>query len=225
MDIIRKLRKEKKITQEALAAAMQVSRSTIAMWETSGSRPKQDSLKKLADYFDVSADYLLGLTPCRARGEQVEEGILAKTAAEYAPALPLPEEEAREETQRIPILGRVAAGLPLYAEQNIEGYTFTERRGKNRYFALRVKGDSMNAARIFDGDIIIVRRQNMVEDGEIAVVMVDGEATVKRFYQEGSRVVLIPQSENKIHKPQIYDLHDHEVHILGKVVEIKIEVE
>ncbi len=218
MEIIRKLRREKGINQEALAAAMQVSRSAIAMWETGASRPRPDSLKKLADFFGVTTDYLLEITPRRTHGEPAEE------AEAFDPILRLPEEEAAE-TRRIPILGQVAAGLPLFAEQNIEGYTYTERRGENRYFALRVKGDSMNAARIFDGDIIIVRRQDMVEDGEIAVVMVDDEATVKRFYQEGSRVVLIPQSENKTHKPQIYDLHEHKVQILGKVVEIKIEVE
>lgn len=124
---------------------------------------------------------------------------------------------------RIPILGRIAAGLPLYAEQNIEGYTLTDLNGGAEYFALRVSGDSMNAARIEEGDIIIVRRQDEVENGELAVVMVgDEDATVKRFYDTGSTVTLMPQSTNPEHQPQIYDLKKTRIRVLGKVVEIKI---
>ena len=124
---------------------------------------------------------------------------------------------------RIPILGRIAAGLPLYADQHIEGYTMTDLNGGAEYFALRVSGDSMNAARIEDGDVIIVRRQDEVENGELAVVMVgDEDATVKRFYSTGSTVTLMPQSTNPSHQPQIYDLKKTKVRVLGKVIEIKI---
>ena len=123
---------------------------------------------------------------------------------------------------RIPILGRIAAGLPLYAEQNIEGYTLTDLNGGAEYFALRVTGDSMNAARIEDGDVIIVRRQDEVENGELAVVMVgDDDATVKRFYSTDSTVTLMPQSRNPIHQPQIYDLEKTKIKVLGKVVKVE----
>ncbi len=231
MEIIKQLRKEKKITQGQLAEAMNVSRSTIAMWETSGSCPKQESLKKLADYFLVSTDYLLG----RITNENQQKNFLSadeqQVSQERSSVSSVTYSNQKREisncfpTQKIPILGKVAAGLPLYADQNIEGYTYTERRGKNQYFALRIRGDSMTAARIFDGDIIIVRKQDIVEDGEIAVVLVDNEATVKRFYQDHNKVILMPQSENKIHKPQIYDITQHDVRILGKVVEIKVAIE
>jgi len=216
MEIIKQLRKEKRITQKSLACAMGMSRSTIAMWETSDICPKQESLKKLADYFGVSTDYLLGRDDSKAQLEQEVQPPFLEDRVEIFDYLP---------TQQVPILGRVAAGLPLYADQNIEGYAYTERPGKNKYFALRVRGDSMNAARIFDGDILIVRKQSIVEDGEIAVVLVDGEATVKRFYHEDNKVILMPQSENKFHKPQIYNLNQYDVRILGKVVEIKIKVD
>ena len=84
-------------------------------------------------------------------------------------------------------MGLISAGLPLYAEQHIEGYTYTDLNHGEEYFALRVKGDSMNAARINDNDVLIVRKQCTVENGEIAVVMVgDNDAVVKRFYQNGS---------------------------------------
>lgn len=125
---------------------------------------------------------------------------------------------------KIPILGRIAAGLPLYAEEHIEGYTYTERNGGAEYFALRVKGDSMNAAQINDGSMIIVRRQPEVDNGQIAVVRVNkDDATVKRFKQEGNIIQLIPQSYNPEHQIQIYDLKNTDIEIIGKVVECKVE--
>lgn len=125
----------------------------------------------------------------------------------------------------IPVLGRIPAGLPLYAEQNIEGYTLTELDDGEEYFALRVEGDSMNAARIQDGDLLIVRRQPEVDDGEIAIVMVgDEDATVKRFYHTNTTVTLMPQSTNPIHKPQIYDLKTTPIKVLGKVVQVKFSL-
>ena len=81
----------------------------------------------------------------------------------------------------------------------------------------------MNAARIQDGDILIVRRQEEVENGEVAVVMVgDEDATVKRFYATGSTVTLMPQSTNPTHQPQIYDTATTPIRVIGKVVEVKI---
>ena len=125
---------------------------------------------------------------------------------------------------RIPILGHISAGLPLYAEQHIEGYTYTDLNSGGEYFALRVKGDSMNAVRIFENDILIIRRQPTVENGEIAVVRVgDENATVKRFYNNGDTVTLMPQSNNPEHLPQIYSLKDTKIEVLGKVVRNQIE--
>lgn len=123
----------------------------------------------------------------------------------------------------VPILGRVACGVPMYADENIEGYTYTELNGGAEYFALRAKGDSMNAARIHDGDIVVIRKQSIVDDGDIAVVLVDDEnATMKRFYHAGSMVTLMPQSTNPEHKPQVYDLHKTRIEVLGKVKEVKV---
>lgn len=126
---------------------------------------------------------------------------------------------------RIPILGRISAGLPLYAEEHIEGYTLTDLNGGAEYFALKVKGDSMDAIGIKEGYTIIVRRQEEVENGEVAVVMVgDDDATVKRFYSSGVAVTLMPQSTNPIHAPQNYDLSNTGVKVLGKVVEVKFSL-
>lgn len=127
-----------------------------------------------------------------------------------------------ENFHRIPILGRISAGMPLYAEQHIEGYTLTDLNGGAEYFALRVSGDSMNAARIQDGDVLIVRRQDEVENGQVAVVMVgDEDATVKRFYATGSTVTLMPQSTNPEHQPQIYDTSKTKIRVIGRVVKVE----
>lgn len=105
---------------------------------------------------------------------------------------------------------------------HIEGYTYTEHNGGSEYFALRVEGNSMDAVRIFDGDILIVRLQDIVENEEIAVVMVgDDEATVKRFYQSGNSITLRPQSTDSAFLPQKYALSETRIRVLGKVVKNK----
>ena len=126
--------------------------------------------------------------------------------------------------KRIPILGRIAAGTPIYAEENIEGYTFTDLNGGAEYFALRVRGDSMNAVRIYDGDLVIVRKQNIVENGEIAAVLIDDQdATLKRFSRTGDIVTLMPQSTNPVHQPFVFDLKKTNVKILGLVVKVEFQ--
>lgn len=126
---------------------------------------------------------------------------------------------------RIPILGRISAGLPLLAEENVEGYTYTDLNGGADYFALRVKGDSMDALGIRDGYRIIVRVQEQVENGDVAVVLVGAdEATVKRFYATDTTVTLLPQSTNPAHLPQIYDTKRTPVRVLGKVVKVEFSL-
>lgn len=168
--------------------------------------PRMGTIQTLADYFGIM------------KSDLIEEKS-AKRARN------LPSECSKIDfscLHKIPLLGRVSAGLPLYAEENIEGYTYTDLNGENEYFALRVKGDSMDALGIKDGYIVIVRRQSIVEDGEVAVVMVDHEdATMKRFYRTDSTVTLMPQSTNPVHKPQIYNLTKTAVEILGKVVKVE----
>ncbi len=124
----------------------------------------------------------------------------------------------RKEEHRLPLLGQVAAGSPLLAEENIEDYLAVPQplaRGGEE-FLLRVKGDSMTGAGILDGDILVVRRQEKAENGEIVVALAGedestGEATVKRFFREGGRVRLQP--ENDAFEPIYADY----VQLLGKV--------
>ena len=120
----------------------------------------------------------------------------------------------------IPILGRVAAGLPLLAEENRDGELPLAATalpdGGEDVFALRVRGDSMINAHICDGDLVLVRRQDHAQPQEIVVALVDDEATVKRFLRDGDRVVLKP--EHPTMAPIVVDPRERQVRILGKVV-------
>lgn len=196
------------------------------MWETGKREPDFDTIKRLAAFFKVSVDYLLGNVndPFFILDNDRILSEINSYEADSISTLPIPIDFSQY--HRIPILGRIAAGLPLYAEEHIEGYTLTDLNGGAEYFALRVQGDSMNALRINDGDLIIVRCQDEVEQGEIAVVMVGNQdATVKRFYSSNTTVTLMPQSTNPIHKPQIYDLSTTEIRVLGKVVKVEFAVQ
>lgn len=123
----------------------------------------------------------------------------------------------------IPLLGLVPAGPPLLAVENIEEYLPLDpdfwklKAGRpGNLFALRVKGKSMIGDGIQDGDIVIVREQGRAENGELTVVLVEGEATVKRFRREGEKVILQPS--NPEFSPLVYRSGDPELRILGKVV-------
>lgn len=123
-------------------------------------------------------------------------------------------------TLPVPILGRVAAGQPLLAEENREGAlpiaaSALPGRGEDM-FALRVRGESMIDAHIVDGDLVLVRRQDSAQAGDIVVALVDDEATVKRFAHEGGRVVLKP--EHPTMAPIVVDPRERSFKILGKVV-------
>ncbi len=202
---LKQLRREREWTQQNVADRLKISKSSVNMYERGEREPGIQTLEAIADLFNVDMNYLIGTSDIP--NHAVEETLKANLVP-FSP------------THRIPILGRIRAGLPLYAEEHVEGYTYTELNGGAEYFALRVTGDSMSAARIGDGDTLIIRRQECVENGQIAVVLVgDDEATVKRFYQTGHTVTLMPQSTNPIHQPQIYDTRETQIRVVGLVVQ------
>ena len=118
----------------------------------------------------------------------------------------------------IPILGNVAAGAPILAEENLAGYFKMQDiyRSSDDVFMLKVKGESMIKAGIYDGDFVIVRMQQTVDAGEIGVAIIDGEATVKRIYCDGNIVELVP--ENDTMKPITVTRADPSFSIGGKVI-------
>lgn len=127
--------------------------------------------------------------------------------------LPSTDHPEKREINELPVLGRVAAGIPLLAVENREGELLlpAEITGHGDLFVLRVHGDSMIEAGIFDGDLVVVRQQPTAENGDIVVALIEDEATVKRFFKENDHVRLQP--ENKTMKPII----TRNVVILGKV--------
>ena len=210
-DTLKLLRKENNLSQLDLASILGVGKSIISMYESGQRRPSFEMLESIADYFNVDMGYLVGRTQCRNKFQETEN---------ESPSSTFPVELSH--LQRIPIMGRIAAGTPIYAEEHIEGYTYTDLNGGHEYFGLKVRGDSMDAAGIKDGYTVIVRRQDTVDNGQIAVVLINGEdATLKRFTRAGDIVTLMPQSTNPIHQPFVFDLKDTNVHILGLVVKVE----
>jgi repressor LexA len=188
---LKRIRKEKGYSQEKVAQALGVARSTIAMWEKGASQPDHNSLKALADYFNVTVDFLL---------ERKIKGV------------------------KIPVLGVIAAGVPIEAVEDIIDYEeiTEELAARGEYFALRIQGDSMEP-RIKEGDVVIVRRQPDVESGDVAVVYVNGyNATVKKITKHEEGISLIPF--NTAYSPKFFtykEMAELPIIIHGKVVELR----
>jgi repressor LexA len=202
-DRIRSLRLERGYTQDQLAESAGVSKQAIYKYETNiVTNIPLDKLEAIARR--------LGVTPACLMGWETPATLPANT-------IPVD-----LHSPQIPLLGCVRCGLPLYAESNIEGSVPFQGHTGEQYFALRAVGDSMDAAGVRDGDILIIRQQDIVDDNEIAVVCVnDDEATLKRYHRDGNTVVLIPQSHNPIHCPQFYDLKRTRIHIIGRLMEVR----
>ena len=179
--------------------------TTFTDWVNGKKYPRIDKIELLANYFKVRKSDLI-------EDQSQKENEFGADIIDLS------------NMKRIPILGRIRAGMPIYAAENIEGYTLTDLNGGAEYFGLRVTGDSMNAARIHEGDIVIVRRQDIVENGQIAVVLIDGQdATLKRFNRDGDIITLMPQSTNPKNKALTYNLKNSSVKILGLVVRVEFE--
>lgn len=122
----------------------------------------------------------------------------------------------RYKTKRVPLLGTIAAGEPILAQEEHHAYMEIDQNTEVD-FCLKVKGDSMIDARIHNGDIVFIRQQPVVENGEIAAVLIDDEVTLKRFYKNNSGVILKP--ENSKYQPKFYTEKDFkDVRILGKAI-------
>jgi len=125
-----------------------------------------------------------------------------------------------EATQGVPVLGRVAAGEPILAEQNIEGYVdlgglFGRSKGA---FLLKVAGDSMVDEGIMDGDYVVVKPRSTIDDGQIGVVLLDDEATVKRVFLQKGRIALKPANRRAGYRTRYIRQFDKDVRIIGKVI-------
>lgn len=193
---LKKMRIEKNLTQTDIAKMIYISQPAYSKYEMGTASPNPETLKKLAEVLNVSVDYLIGNDVPPERPGYV----------------------------RIPVLGRVAAGIPIDAIEEVIDWEdiSAEAAGGGEYFGLQIKGQSMEP-KISDGDVVIVRRQPDVDSGDIAVVLVNGnDATVKRVKKSPQGVTLIPS--NPAYEPMYYSNEEIEslpVTILGKVVELR----
>lgn len=197
MEQLKILRKQKGLYQKDVATFLGVDRTTYVKYENGVSEPDNDTLVKLAELFNVSVDYLLG----------------RETNDIYTAIGAMPVKKIK-----LPVLGNVACGEPIYANEELEGYVYIDE-DIGADFCLRAQGDSMVNARIFDGDILYIKKQDMVDDGEIAVVLIEDEATVKRVYydRENNTITLMP--ENPTYKMMRYSgAQLNQIRILGKVL-------
>lgn len=200
---IKALRIEKGWTQEFVCKRLNISGGALSRYETGMYEPKSlELVKDFASLFGVSTDYLLG----NANDKNPTESNI----------IPLPDTPIK-----VPVIGKISAGLPILAEENMEGYEFAPSsliKEGFEYFYLRVNGDSMNL-KFNNGDIVLVQKQDNLENDEIGVILVDGQdATVKKYKYENGLVILSPMSNNSEHVVQIYNPTEISIKIIGKVV-------
>lgn len=195
---IYELRKKNDMTLEEVGEIVGVGKSTVRKWETGEiANMRRDKIAKLAQALHTTPGYLMGWED-------------APDLPEASNIIPMPK------MAKIPLLGKIACGEPITAEENREGFVLAPEN-LSADFALTCKGDSMIGARILDGDIVLIRQQPDVENGEIAAVLIDGEATLKRVYKHSASLVLYP--ENTAYAPIILSGEElSTVRIIGKAV-------
>lgn len=201
---LKQLRNEKKINQRELAIFLKVAPSTISMYESGQREPNFEVLESLADFFNVDLNYLLGksdkTTKLMIEDSQPPQGL------------------------QIPVLGNVAAGIPISAVEDILDYEEIDASWKSQgeFFALRIKGDSMQP-KMDDGDVVIVRQQSDANSGDTVIALVNGDdATCKKLQKTENGIMLVSTNPNYL--PIFFsneEIVTKPVVILGKVVELR----
>lgn len=185
------------VDRTQLSKDLKVKYTTLSDWINAKTYPRIDKIELLANYFNVT------------KADLVEDDSNEKN--QTLETLPV---------KKIPVVSQISAGLPIYSEENLIDYIYFATNKLNsdkEEFGLKVSGDSMD--KIFqDGDIVVVEKDSVVENGQLGVVMINGyNATVKRIRYNGDQIILIPESNNTNHYPQVYGKND-EVKIIGRVV-------
>lgn len=200
-DMLAYLRKRAGYSQTELADKLKISRSAIGMYESGKREPDFETLEALADTFNVNMNTLLGKS----------DAPIPSNAIEYS------------ERHFAPIVGTIPAGYPATALQDIEGYEPIPYPDAENYFFLRVDGYSMINAGINPGDLVLIRRQDYAEPGQIVACRVNGdEATLKRYRPGSTAVVLMP--ENSKYEPKVVSAEDFVTgyaSILGVAIQVR----
>lgn len=206
---LRKGQKGEKMTQTQLGERVNLSKANISKYEAGDLEPNLHTLCKFSEIFDVPTDYLLCLS---------DNPIQNQTGIE------LPENLRPITTQTFQILGNIACGAPLLAQEDAETCTIVVEEGAEIHadFCLRATGDSMIGARIYDGDMVFIRKQEMVEDGEIAAVLIEDEATLKRVKYDEFHKELSLFPENPLYPTMRFSGEQlSTIRILGKAVSFR----
>lgn len=198
MNRLIELRQAKGFTMKETAVKLGMPYTTYVSYEKGDREPNSEILIKLADFYNTTVDYILG----------VNDNPLHESSSGVI----------------IPVLGRVKAGIPMTAIESIIDYEeiSQEQARTGEFFGLQIKGDSMEP-KISEGDVVIVRKQETVENGEIAVVLINGDdATVKKFYKTDAGIKLV--STNPTYDPFFFtpdEVNSLPVSVIGKVVELR----
>lgn len=187
-----------------LSAKTGIAKSSLSEYINGKYEAKQDGVYLLAKALDVNEAWLMGLDVPMER--QKEESNV----------FPVP-----DIPKKVPVVGKISAGMPILAIENIEGYEFapsSQIKEGYTYFYLKVQGDSMNL-KFNEGDIVLVQKQDFLENDQIGVILVNGDdATVKKYKSENGLVILEPMSTNPENTVQIYDPKKIDIKIVGKVI-------
>lgn len=209
---IKNIRNKKGITTYKLAEMTGIPQSTISKIENGKRRIDSDSLQKITKALEIPISTIF-----QDESSIEAEVLLVKESTVYDSI-----NVNKSNITNIPIVGTVRAGEPILAQENITGYSPVLNkfisRDKN-YFYLRVQGDSMNQE-FNEGDLLLIEQTDYIENGDIAVVLIDGqEATVKKVIKNENMVTLIPMSTNPKYVPKMYDVVKDEIKIIGKVIQ------
>ncbi len=204
------LRTQAKLSQQELADALKISKSSVNMYERGEREPGLETIEAIADHFNVDLNYLLGKSDISNKTKLFNMALFDNIH-------PI-------STKRIPMLGEIACGKPIYADEDRESYVLAGTDIKAD-FCLKTKGDSMINAHILDGSIVFCRSQSTVDNGEIAVVIIEDEATLKRVSFFPDKNLLILKAENPAYPDLIYQGEElNQIHILGKAIACQIDV-
>lgn len=208
---IKDLRTSQGMTLEQVAEKVGVGKSTVRKWETGLiANMRRDKIAALADALNTSPMYLMGWS------DEINP----------APALDLSKFDNiyPVKLKKFPLLGEIACGKPIFANEDRESYVLAGSDIRAD-FCLRAKGDSMINARILDGDIVFIRKQDMVDNGEIAAVAIGDDVTLKRVFYHPEQDLLILKAENTKYQDMIYSQNQLEqVYILGKAISFQSDV-
>ena len=202
---IKHRREELGMTQEDLAAALGYkSKSSINKIELGVQNLRQSKIKAIADALSTTPSYIMGW--------------------DDAPSLPPYDNIVPITTHKIPVLGTIACGAPIYAQQQFEYYVEVGTEIDADY-AVHAKGDSMVGARIHSGDLVFIKEMPAVENGQIAAVCIDNEVTLKRIYYYPDKQKLVLQAENPEYEPLVYVGEElDQVRILGRAMAFQSDV-